>query len=97
MHTLTHNVTSLWSSFVCTRHSPQQGIEKPLNIVPEINKIMTININTHLIEEILNDESSNYILSQNRLLKTKLIFYILFLIWNNNIKWTTRTDILAIY
>jgi hypothetical protein len=27
-----------------------------------------------LIEEILNDESSNYILSQNRLLKTKLIF-----------------------
>ena len=67
IHTLTYNVTSLWSSFVCTRHSPQQSIEKPLNIVPEINKIITININTHLIEEILNDESSNYILSQNRI------------------------------
>ena len=60
IHTLTHNVTSLWSSFVCTRHSPQQSIEKPLNIVPEINKIITININNHLIEEILNDESSSY-------------------------------------
>jgi hypothetical protein len=46
-------------------YSPQQSIEKPLNIVPEINKIITININTHLIEEILNDESSNYILSQS--------------------------------
>lgn len=59
-HTFTHNVTSLWSSLVCTRHSPQQSIENPLNIVPEINKIIIVNINTHLLEEILNDESSSY-------------------------------------